>query len=333
MAEAEEPLTAFLEHNYLEKEAAEFLGAMLSEIRKTVIYGNIKFEVRRAQYEPSPPESLRLLSQLSTHISSIVPRGFPFKIVRHFETAFDLAVALTDVQYVARDVLSNSVRNGIIELIWRINECIRFVESSSDPQLEPFLQSLQNHPGGSHLSPMRQTVETRGANKLATLRSYVPVWKTALKEWTHFLSLYDSVFPRVFWDIPGGMENMIGQYPKVFWKLFWFTIGKKHCCMADFEKYLANTIVPILFQSPNAAYHVTCCDDALSSRLTEVGPDFAAWGLHPTVQLALLATGIVIYAHPSELSAVTRSTMDMSMARRDENGRRIIYMPPPPPST
>ena len=134
-------LTPFQQHNFLEKEAAEFLGAMLLEIRSKIPFGDLRWV--GGDYRPPPPASFWRLKDVSDHIRATIAMGplcFPNKIHYEFESAFDAGVAMSNPQRVSAHVLDGSIRNGIIEVIWRMHDSIRYVRETPSHELASCLQ-------------------------------------------------------------------------------------------------------------------------------------------------------------------------------------------------
>lgn len=226
-------LTPFQQHDFMEKEAAEFVGGMLHEIKLTLPYGNLHCVGADFQYHPDPPESFQLLRAISKHIQDTVEhkRGsFLTKIHEDFENAFDAGVAMSNPREVSEYVLKGSLRNGIIEIIWRMHECIRYVRSTSPEDLHDFMEEFQ----------------MSGYFARYTWESYVRKWEDEVEQWTQFLALYDSVFPRVLWDIPGAMGALIIRYPAVFYKVFGddATDAESLDHLSTFQQYLIYQVAP-----------------------------------------------------------------------------------------
>lgn len=326
--EVEEPVhfTNFELHNYIEKGAAEFLGAMLREIRKTFMYGNMTWIA--GQYQPHPDESFKMLGAISNYIQMQVASGssFPNKIHFDFFEAFDLAIS--DPEKVAGNVLNGKIRNGIICFIWRLHDCIRFVQGASQAELEHILEYMHTNYYRlvRNYEPQRSGTSLRASTKASTWSSTVNQWKEAVGQWTNFLSIYDSVFPRVFWDIPGTMQFMIEHYPKVFWKVFWPYVGKVDSFFTYFRNYLVRTVVPALLKSDKDGHQLNLSDQAFHQFLSAVQhTDFATVMKPEALQEAMAVTQTVLFPRSEELGADTRSGMDMDMS---ESARRrsTLYM-------
>ena len=341
--EADQPrLTPFQQHNFLEKEAAEFLGAMLLEIRSKLPFGDLRYVGRG--YQPAPPVSFWRLKDISHHIQTTIASGsqsFPYKIHHEFEGAFDAAVAMSDPRRVSAYVLDGSIRSGIIEIIWRMHDSIRYVRETTPYDLAITLQDSAD------------SAESRGSVKQLregthgdTWLSYADDWERKVVQWENFLAVFDSVYPRVFWDIPGAMKSLMDCYPAVFWKAFWAHVGGAPSAyhVSKFKEYLIHTIAPSLLRLPDDEDAVQNQRklialqrqlDGLKRAREEDEPRdrFARQMSSLAMNRALIATNTIVYPHPADLSVGTRMGMGPSLdggshhSDRARSRKSGVYMP------
>ena len=326
--QVEEPVhfTDFQLHNNMEKEAAEFLGAMLREIRKTCKYGNMtKID---GQYQPHPDEAFKMLGAISNYIQFEVASGSSFPDKKHLNFFWAFDAAISDPVRVAGNVLNGALRNGIICFIWRLHDCIRYVEGKSQEELESDLHHIihsyytRDRPN----KPQEPAASLRSSTKASTWSSTVNQWKEAVQDWTEFLSIYDSVFPRVFWDIPGTMQFMIEHYPRVFWNVFWPYVANPDSLFTIFRQYLVYSVVSTLVESAKGAQHLKLSDGGFERFMNaHRHEDFATVMRNYGLGEAMVATNTVMYPRMEDLGDATRSAMDMDM--QSSAGRKQLSMP------
>ncbi len=118
-------------------------------------------------------------------------------------------------------------------------------------------------------------MQVRGATREDTWESYANDWERVAAELKKFLDAYNSVFPRVFWDIRGAMMSLIPRYPAVFWKVFWAyhhhetddgapsppNPSSSH--ISYFKDYLTNTIAATLLSGGDGSIHRAYSDRAM----------------------------------------------------------------------
>lgn len=317
------------------------MGRILGKLRDGLPYGNLRLNRGTLDFEPSTSMSFRKLGALSKHIQLnevYTNTCFHDKIVGDFFGAFNIAVASTSPDRVEDDVLSNKIRSGFIEVIWRIHECIKFVVTEDPARLNRILDEMRLTKQGEinrHMTyhdTEKRGPDIRESTQEHILKRDVKDWKDMAEKWTQYLEVFDSVFPRVFWDIPYVMGFITQKYPRLFWEEFWsFLAHPSSSRFTEFQEYLVNSVASELISTsaadprdPHHTFSRTTLQQLLSRM--ERSPDgeeaFVRLMSRRGMSGGLISTGITMFPRVENLSSQTRDSMDI-----EEYPKQKIFLP------
>jgi hypothetical protein len=279
----------FEQHNSMEREACSFVMKMLQNIKRDLPYADLS---RNAPTQPLAFQSLKTVSNyIQDHAAS-----FAIKLKHNFDEAFQSAVA----EGTMLSLMSGKMRDGIVDLVWRLHEGVRFAESqtksaSTEPdhiaELHTCLLKLQRNDESSKDESSKPDPDHIAQTQWTT---NVTEWRTARDAWTQYLRLFDSVVPEIFFDIPTTLASLIEKYPKVFWAEFWKHIA---CCnvVTEFRRYLIYTVAPqLLSVAPQTR---SCCQEMLQGliRYLERTGQFGSIMSYDPMCEALIETGVALF--------------------------------------
>ena len=258
----------YQQHNLKEVYAATFVGSMLNMIRAhTLPHSEWVYDDVIQLYTPKYGQGSLVffnLCYISDHIQQHVALNgdsFIRKINGDFLTAYNHATR--DQSMVAHNILDASVRNGIIDIIWRIHDCIRFVEGKSAATLDEYVRANKYGPRMHYLDEVvDQRYRTRTPVRDQTWQSYKNEWIEMKNAWKKYLKLFDSVFPKILWDIDETLAELVQTHPREFWIQFWATASTQYPRLNEFQRYLIHTVAPqVLLHAP--VYQSQYCQHAL----------------------------------------------------------------------
>ena len=340
------PPSFFTQHNVMEKEAAEFAGKILNAIILKLPYGSITYNSATKRYSPDPmPLDFKYLGFLSSYIrlrEAHKEHSFYNKTYAYFHVAFEAATRL-DLSNVSNIVLTENARKGIVEFIWRMHDCIKFVKSyDENPRdFEAVLGELRGDTVHLDirgellaLNPLREGMSVRPETEARSWQNCVRLWERNVERWTRFLDLYNSVFPCIFWDIPGTLTLLATNFPKIFWIEFWKILAEQ-AGESFFKTYLVSKLAPSLInnqrgRSTTQAPHKIYCTQGLQNIMDDIerksvhAENFRVRLAHfltrPMINEALIETDIVVYPREDALGPETR--LGLPARAQDSRKRR-----------
>ena len=326
--------TPYEVHNQKEIESAKFVGGMLNIIRKnTLKYGDWEYESVSRRYESRSTKSnfFTNLCYLSEYISTNEAdqhRSFVNKYCYEFIAGY--AHATRDQTLISNHIFDNSVRNGIIDIIWRISDCILFANGKRADELDTAVLRSKQAYDQRVKTPAVHTYDLRDGTMDRRWESDINEWKEMKKSWLKYLAIYDSVFPWVFIDTDATFEKIIDRYPAEFWAMYWQTLSTSSIYQSPFHQYLIYTVGPLLLrnepyrQNRLCQYAIQHLIDMIERRNAESAiQEFARVTMRQNMMDAFVQTGTQLYPRADLLGAATRQSM--SFDREGDGGIRAFY--------
>jgi hypothetical protein len=309
----------------MQVEASFFIGSILDWVKVELPYidcidiGNQTVEYKALKY-------------ISYHINhNLLFTSAEEHLLKNYNTLTEALKKATLTPQFAKNVLKNGIRCGIIDLIWRLRECISFAENKEGKELdriclESEASALTTEPKIFEFSP-----DVRERTRLKTWQGYIDGWKTALNKWSDYLREIDLVYPLIFWNIPEVLGYLIPRHKHIFWKQFWYwlfvsRIEPTYTSSSEFQDYLIHNVAPsfILYSAKNKDLCARSFQKIINVyRSAQDYPDFFARIMQTDeMRQALMSTDITMLPVPSSLGHITRETMRDTMTARD---RGAVY--------
>ena len=309
----------YQQHNLKEVYAATFVGSMLNMIRAhTLPHSEWAYDDDTQHYKPMYGTGSLVffnLCYISDHIQQNVASNgdsFTRKINGDFLTAYNHATR--DQSTVALNILQGTVRNGIIDIIWRIHDCIRYVEGKTADELD---EGVRANIYGLRMQHLEKVVDqrypTRTPVRDQTWQSYRNEWIEMKNAWIKYLKLFDSVFPKILWDIDETLAELVQTHPREFWIQFWATASTQYPRPNEFQRYLIHNVAPQVLLHAHV-YQSPYCQRALQMLMNlnsrdEALHDFTITMSSESMTDALQLTDATIYPRNVLLGHDTLSDM------------------------
>ena len=272
----------------MESEACSFVGELMDRIKLNLPYilGN------------DTSYHYLALKFIAKHIHNKQRNNHEYIHFVNFDEGLSaVSTSLQQTVYITYD----RHRNGIIDFITRLRECIAFVKD------------VQNRPMLGYICREIESRRFRESTEDARWTMCIHEWNNALKKWMAYMQMYDSVYPQILWDVPAGLAHIVSTYRREFWIQFWnLFLQSSNNIVTDFEHLLIHTVAPDLIDfSGNNRLCVETLQAFIEGlkRFENFDRFLANYLEKASTCQALIATGITMIPNPDSFGSETTSAM------------------------
>jgi hypothetical protein len=285
--------------------AAEFVGRILNQITEKLHYFG-------GETDDVEQNHLIALIRISSHIDRLQRNGTKGQYLeKHYSNLNQCLRYASGSAEITSPYNRDRIRSGILDLIWRLRECVDFLEQNiGNPER---LNQIYIQEGRINSGRMNADYhEYTGGHRWDY---YLHEWRYGLQQWTDHLNLFDSVYPAIVFHYKDLLKAIAFNYRKEFWLEFWKTMidakqNPDSAIISGFQEFLINEIVQELisnhrgsvgesariFQSIINTYKATPNYEAFFDRITS----------DEGMRRALIATEIILVPNPDLLQNSTR---------------------------
>jgi hypothetical protein len=227
----------------MQADAIDLVGKILTEIKDKLPYA-------LSHYNGDAPISFTALWYISDSIQEAnrFHVEFESKIFGSMKTSIRIATRNHDN---SRSLQSGETATGINDFIWRLSECIMFVEEDkNDPEI---LNGICRDYEDKNRHYVSSKFHGDGGLSHDEWNTIIDEWKEALIEWRKYRNLFTDYSQNVFIEFERILIEYIKNYEDLFWKEFWKEMfdavyNGYDVKVTEFQKYLIHNVVKSIIE-------------------------------------------------------------------------------------